>query len=121
MEQTHVASIFRFSVWLTALAVAGSAFFWDLEVFLGTLFGGTLATANLYVLWRIVQAGARATTRRQGVLTALFFVKFAAMIGLVFVAVVYAPINLVAFLIGISVALVALVGVSLRAMTRANA
>jgi hypothetical protein len=54
-------------------------------------------------------------------LSALFFVKFTAMIGLVFVAVVYAPINMVAFLIGISVAFVALVGVSLRAMIRASA
>ena len=121
MEQTHVATIFRTSVWLTALAVAGSAFFWDLEIFLGTLLGGTLATGNLYVLWRIVLAGTRASTRRQGLLTALFFVKFAAMIGLVFVAVVYAPSDMVAFLIGISVAFVALVAVSLRAMIRASA
>ncbi len=121
MEQAHVAAIFRTSLWLTAAAVAGSAFFWDVSIFLGVLTGGTLAAGNLYVLRRIVEAGARASVKRQGLLSALFFVKFATMIALVYVVVVYAPIDMAAFLVGISVAFVALVAGSLRAMIRASA
>lgn len=121
MESSHIASIFRTSLWLTAATAAGSALFWDLEILLGAVAGGALATGNLWALRRIVETGARASTRRQGLLTALFFLKFAALIALVYVAVVYAPIDMVAFLAGISVAFVALVGESLRAMVRASA
>jgi hypothetical protein len=121
MEQAHIAKIFRRTLWLTAAAVAGSAFFWDLEIFLGVLVGGALAAGNFWVLRRIVEAGAKATAKRQGLLTAFFFVKFAAMIALVYVAVVYAPLNMVAFLVGLSVAFVALVAESLRVMIGAGA
>jgi len=121
MEQAHVAAIFRRTLWLTVLAVAASVFFWDLGVFLGVLLGGAIAVANLWVLRRIVDAGARASTRRQGLLTALFFVKFGAMIGLVYVAVVHAPMSVGAFLVGISVAFAGVVVESVRAMIRARA
>ena len=85
------------------------------------LLGGGLATLNFYVLRRIVDSGAKASTKRQGLLTALFFVKFAALIGIVYVAVVHAPINMVAFLIGISVAFAALIFESLRTLIRQSA
>jgi hypothetical protein len=118
MEQAKVAAIFRTTLWLSAIAIAASAFFWDLEIFLGMLFGGGLAAANFYVLRFIVDSGARATVKRQGLLTALFFVKFAAMIALVYVAVVHVPLNVIAFVVGISVAFVAIVFEALRAMFR---
>jgi hypothetical protein len=121
MEQAQVAAIFRSTLWLSALAVAVSAFWWDLPIFLGMLIGGGLAAANFWVLRRIVDSGARASTKRQGLLTALFFVKFAAMVGAVYLAVAYAPMNMVAFIVGISVAFVAVVFVSLRTMIRQSA
>ena len=82
METAHFAAIFRRTLWLSAAAIAASAFFWDVAIFLGVLLGAGLATANFYVLRRIVEAGSQASTRRQGLLSALFFVKFAALIGL---------------------------------------
>ena len=111
MEAGQVGKIFRRALWLTALVVAGSAFFWDLPIFLGALAGGGLGLANLYTLRRIVEAGAAANTRRQALLTMLFMGKFGAMIVLVYFAVVHggAHLDMASFLIGISAALVGLV------------
>lgn len=114
MEVGHVARIFRRSVWLTAIAVLGSIFFLDLGIFFGTAVGGALSVGNLWMLRRIVEVGAVADTRRQGLLTFLFLLKFAAMIALVYVAVVHAPIDMVAFLVGISAAFLAILTESLR-------
>jgi ATP synthase I chain len=114
METGHVAHIFRTTVWLSAIVVLGSVFFWDLAIFLGALVGGGLAVSNFWILRRIVEAGARADSRRQGVLSLLFLVKFAAMIAVVYVAVVHAPIDMIAFLVGISAAVAAALWESLR-------
>lgn len=114
MEVGHIDKIFRRSLWLTAIVIVGSLFFWDLDVFLGALAGGALSAGNLWMLRRIVTAGATADTRRQGALTVLFLLKFAAMIVLVYFAVVHAPIDMVAFLVGVSASFLAILTESLR-------
>ena len=114
METGHVAQIFRRTLWLSAIVVLGSVFFLDVAVFVGALLGSGLAVANFWLLRRIVEAGARADSRRQGFLSLLFLVNFAAMVGVVYVAVVHAPIDMIAFLVGISSAVAAALFESLR-------
>jgi len=116
MEARTVAKIFSRALWLTALVVVGSAFFWDLPIFLGALVGGGLALANLYSLRRIVEAGQAANTRRQAFLTVMFMAKFGAMIVCVYFAVVHGAdyIDMASFLVGITAALAGLIVESVR-------
>jgi hypothetical protein len=114
MDAASFAKIFRRTVWLTLAVVAGSAFFWDLYVFLGAVAGGALAAGNIFLLKRILEVGARADTPKQGWLTALFFFKFAALIALVYVLVVHTHIDVVAFAVGLSASIVALFAETLR-------
>ncbi len=82
------------------LLSAGASFFWDLHILLGAVIGATLAFGNWigfrYLMQRLLSGKNRV---RFAVLLAG---KSFAILGIVSLLVLYAPLNMIAFVIGLS-------------------
>ncbi len=107
MQAVH--RIERLSLLLVALATLLSLLFQDRAISLGVGIGGALAALNFYSLRRIMLAILQGTKpRKQAFMAILLTFKFAAIAASIYLILRYIPINAVAFLVGISVVVLAI-------------
>jgi hypothetical protein len=102
---------------LSALAVALWAVLGSPDGLLGVAAGVVLGTANLVALAWLARAAFTAP-RHRWVHLVLLGLKFAVLIGAVWIAVRYLPMDLAAFVAGLSAPLVAMVGTAVWAALR---
>lgn len=93
-------------VLLAVVILAALAF--GLSACLGVLVGGAVGLANFYGLARIVSAIQTSRRHRAGWLGVLLATKFVALAMVIWVAVVYMGLSVPAFLVGVSICVVAI-------------
>jgi len=117
----HVQRIERIALLLVGLATVASLVFWDGRIVLGVGVGGALAALNFHALRRIMAAifNAEGTSGQKQAFTAvLLLFKFGALALTVFLVVKFAPVDAVAFMVGISVVVLSIFIEGFRIMLR---
>lgn len=116
MELKYLRAIEKLNLVVGALLVAGSLLFRRGDVILGTALGAGLSALNFHAIRRVVAAVlASRSPRKQGLLMATLLVKMAVLIALVWVVIRYAPVSVLAFIVGLSTFLVSVLLLGLRA------
>jgi len=103
----RIKRIEKIGLVLTVLAGIVSAFLTP-SMTAGLLLGGALMVANLYILGKIVERALMPEATVSAVLVAAFFLKFAALFGLVAVLFIFFKVSPIAFAIGTSTLIVAI-------------
>ena len=101
-----------FLLWLAA-SLAALPF--GRRAWYGVLIGGALGLANFYALVRVIRTMLSASGRRAALLGVLLATKFVVLAAFLFASLRYAGASPLALFIGLSVVVVAMLGVSLRA------
>ncbi len=112
----------RIALILVVSATLASLASWDRAVFLGVTLGGVLAVANFYSLRRILQglfnSNGNTSSQRQAVLSVLLTVKFGFLAACIFMVVHYLPVAPLAFLVGMSTVVLAILFEGVRVVLR---
>lgn len=112
MDTKHLVSIEKWTLALSAAAVAFALFAIGGKMALGVTLGAALMCLNA---WALRLLGERAKGfAKPGAAVLLFNVKMAVLIGLCFLVVHYLPVNPVGFLFGLSVFPLAIVATAIR-------
>lgn len=101
----------RIAIVFVAVATLLSLLFWPRAVFLGVATGGGLAAVNFYALRRILQGILQASGRnpaKQVMLAVLLTLKFGVLAACLFLIVKYVAVDPVAFMVGISLVVLAI-------------
>ena len=115
LESTRLRAIERLNLVIAVAICLGSLLFWRRGVAYGAFLGAGLAVLNFWAIRRVSEAGLRTKSERKRlVLISFLIVKMAAMMGLVYVIIRYAPINILAFIVGLSTFFVSIMIVSFR-------
>ena len=115
MESSHLRAIERYNLVIAAAVCLGSLLFWRRSIAYGAFLGAGLAVLNFWAIRRVSEAGLKTKSeRKRFVLISLLIAKMGAMMGLVYVIIRYAPINVLAFIVGLSAFLVSIMIVSFR-------
>ncbi len=115
METSRLRAIERLNLVIAVAICLGSLFFWRLGIALGAFLGAGLAVLNFWAIRRTSEAGLKTKSERKKlVLISLLIAKMGAMMGLVYLIIRYAPINVLAFIVGLSTFLVSIMIVSFR-------
>ena len=115
MESTRLRAIERINLVIATAICLGSLLFWRRAVAYGAFLGAGLAVLNFWSIRRVSEAGLRTKSERKRlVLISFLMAKRAAMMALVYVIVRYAPVNILAFIVGLSTFLVSIMIVSFR-------
>jgi len=75
---------------------------------IGLLLGGAIMVANLYILGKIVERALMPEGKVPAVLVAAFFLKFAALFGLVALLFIFLKVSPIAFAVGTSTLILAI-------------
>ncbi len=114
-DERLLERIERVNYLLWALAVIGGWLLGSLPVAGGILLGGAIMTASFQTMkWQIRRAFKRAETPSKRALFLRYYVRFFATAFLVLLVVYYRWVDLVAFLIGLSVVMLAIVWVGMQ-------
>ena len=115
MESTRLRAIERLNLVIAAAICLGSLFFWRRGVAYGAFLGAGLAVLNFWAIRRVSEAGLKTKSERKRlVLISFLIAKMAAMMGLVYVIIRWAPINILAFVVGLSTFFLSIMIVSFR-------
>ena len=117
----HVKRIERIALLLVGLATLASLVFWDERIVLGVGLGGVLAAVNFHALRRIMAAIFQAEGNRpqkQALTGVLLTFKFGVLAACIFLVVKFAPVNAVAFMVGISVVVLSIFVEGFRILLR---
>ena len=115
METTRLRAIERLNLVIAAAICLGSVIFWRPGIILGACLGAGLAVLNFWAIRRTSEAGLKTKSERKKlVLISLLIAKMGALMGLVYLIIRYAPINVLAFVVGLSTFLVSIMIVSFR-------
>jgi Na+(H+)/acetate symporter ActP len=120
VDTSRLRAIERLNLVIAAAICLGSLIFWRRGVTFGALLGAALAVLNFWAIRRTSEAGLKTKSERKKlVLISLLIAKMGAVMGLVYVIIRYAPINVLAFIVGFSTFLVSIMIVSFRGMGHA--
>ena len=120
LESSRLRAIERLNLVIATAICLGSLLFWRRAVAYGAFLGAGLAVLNFWAIRRVSEAGLRTKSERKRlVLISFLIAKMAAMMGLVFVIIRYAPVNILAFIVGLSTFLVSIMIVSFRGVGHA--
>ena len=115
MESKHLRAIERFNLVIAVAICLGSLLFWQRGIALGAFLGAGLAVVNFWAIRRVSEAGLKTKSERKRlVLISFLLAKMGALIALVYLAIRYLPINVLAFIVGLSTFLVSIMIVSFR-------
>ena len=115
MESKHLRAVERFNLVIAGVVCLGSLVFWQRAIALGAFLGAGLAVVNFWAIRRVSEAGLKTKSERKRlVLISFLLAKMGALIALVYLAVRFLPINVVAFMVGLSTFLVSIMIVSFR-------
>ena len=115
MELKHLRAIERFNLVIAAVICLGSLLFWRRGIALGAFLGAGLAVVNFWAIRKVSEAGLKTRSERKRLVLISFLVaKMGALMALVYLAIRYLPINVLAFIVGLSTFLVSIMIVSFR-------
>jgi len=115
LELKHLRAIERFNLLVAVVICLGSLLFWQRGIALGAFLGAGLAVVNFWAIRRVSEAGLKTKSERKRlVLISFLLAKMGALIALVYLAIRYLPINVLAFIVGLSTFLVSIMIVSFR-------
>jgi len=115
VEVSHLRTIERLNLVVAAAICLGSLLFWRRGIAYGAFLGAGLEVLNFSAIRRVSEAGLNTKSQRKRfVLISLLIAKMGAMMGLVYVIIRYAPVNILAFVVGLSTFLVSIMIVSFR-------
>ena len=115
MESSHLRAIERYNLVIAAAVCLGSLLFWRRNIAYGAFLGAGLAVLNFWAIRRVSEAGLKTKSQRKRfVLISLLIAKMGAMMGVVFLIIRYLPINVLAFVVGLSTFFVSIMIVSFR-------
>ncbi len=115
METSRLRAIERLNLVIAAAICLGSLISWQRGIVFGAFLGAGLAVLNFWAIRRTSEAGLKTKSERKKlVLISLLIAKMGAMMGAVYLIIRYAPINVLAFIIGLSTFLVSIMIVSFR-------
>ena len=100
---SRLRTVERWTALLAALVLAASWLAAPLRIKLGVSVGAGLMVLNAWVLARIGERLTRGGKARPGLLMLLFNLKMGALIGLIYAAMRYLPIDSIGLLIGVSI------------------
>ncbi len=103
MDKKTLTAIERWNLIIGIAMIVASVAFWRADVVIGMATGVALGTANfLAIRWVVSKFMTAKESAKAGLMVALIF-KMAAMMVAVFLVMKFLPMNMFAFLIGISV------------------
>jgi Na+(H+)/acetate symporter ActP len=111
----QLRAIEQYNLVLAAVICLASLIFWQRGIALGAFLGAGLAVVNFWAIRRVSEAGLKTKSERKRlVLISFLLAKMGALIALVYLAIRYLPINVLAFLVGLSTFLISIMIVSFR-------
>lgn len=115
MESTRLRAIERLNLVIAVAICLGSLVFWRRGVTYGAFLGAGLAVLNFWAIRRTSEAGLKTRSERKKlVLISLLIAKMGAMMGVVYLVIRYLPIDVLAFIVGLSTLFVSIMIVSFR-------
>jgi hypothetical protein len=115
VETSQLRAIERFNLVIAAAICLGSLLFWQRGIAYGAFLGAGLAVVNFWALRRVSEAGLKTKSERKRlVLISLLIAKMGALMGVIYLIVRYLPINVLAFVVGLSTFLLSIMIVSFR-------
>jgi hypothetical protein len=115
VETSRLRAIERLNLVIAAAICLASLIFWRRGIAIGAFLGAGLAVLNFWAIRRTSEAGLNTKSERKKlVLISLLIAKMGAMMGVVYLIIRYAPVNVLAFIIGLSTFLVSIMIVSFR-------
>ena len=115
MESGQLRAIERLNLVIAAAICLASLLFWRRAIAYGAFLGAGLAVLNFWAIRRVSEAGLKTKSeRKRFVLISFLIAKMAAMMGVVFLIIRYLPINVLAFVVGLSTFFVSIMIVSFR-------
>jgi hypothetical protein len=115
VESGQLRAIERLNLVIAAAICLGSLLFWRRGIAYGAFLGASLAVLNFWAIRRVSEAGLTTKSQRKRfVLISLLIAKMGAMMGVVFLIIRYLPINVLAFVVGLSTFLLSIMIVSFR-------
>jgi hypothetical protein len=115
VEIRQLRAIERFNLVIAAAICLLSLLFWQRSIAFGAFLGAGLAVLNFWGIRRVSEAGLKTKSQRKRlVLISLLIGKMGALMGVVYLIIRYLPINVLAFVVGISTFLLSIMIVSFR-------
>jgi hypothetical protein len=115
VEISHLRAIERYNLVIAAAICLGSLLFWQRGIAYGAFLGAGLAVVNFWALRRVSEAGLKTKSERKRlVLISLLIAKMGALMGVIYLIIRYLPINVLAFVVGLSTFLLSIMIVSFR-------
>jgi hypothetical protein len=115
VETGYLRAVERLNLVIAAAICLGSLIFWRRGITYGAFLGAGLAVLNFWAIRRTSEAGLQTKSERKKlVLISLLIAKMGALMGVVYLIIRYLPINVLAFIVGLSTFLVSIMIVSFR-------
>ena len=115
MEISQLRAVERFNLVIAAAICLGSLLFWQRGIALGAFLGAGLAVLNFWSIRRVSEAGLKTKSERKRlVLISLLIAKMGALMGVIYLIIRHLPINVLAFVVGLSTFLLSIMIVSFR-------
>ena len=115
MEISQLRAVERFNLVIAAAIGLGSLLFWQRGIAYGACLGAGLAVVNFWAIRRVSEAGLKTKSERKRlVLISFLIAKMGLLMGLIYLIIRYLPINVLAFIVGLSTFLLSIMIVSFR-------
>lgn len=114
MNQKALGSMHRWNLGLAGIFIAVAALAFDRAALIGVAVGALLACANFWGIHQLVRISMAAQGRGRAALQLLIVLKMGALIFLVFLALRYLDMSLIAFAAGLSIFLISITIESVR-------
>jgi hypothetical protein len=115
VEIGRLRAIERLNLVIAAAIGLGSLLFWQRGVAYGACLGAGLAVVNFWAIRRVSEAGLKTKSERKRLVLISFLVaKMGLLMALIYVIVRFLPINVLAFVVGLSTFLLSIMIVSFR-------
>jgi hypothetical protein len=115
VEISHLRAIERYNLVIAAAICLGSLLFWQRGIAYGAFLGAGLAVLNFWAIRRVSEAGLKTKSERKRlVLISFLIAKMGLLMGVIYLIIRYLPINVLAFIVGLSTFLLSIMIVSFR-------
>lgn len=108
MNPKQLAKVERLNVVLTVLASLAGFLWMSVPVALGLTVGGFISCANFYAIHKLVDRSINSKKKSSNVARVLLGVKMVLLMGVIFAAIRYLPLNAIALTAGFSIFLISI-------------
>jgi len=103
------SSIEKKAVFILFFLSLGSIYYQSMKVFLGVIFGGCLSLINIKAIGRMLENVFQQETPSKSIVVWQYFIKMIVLLGIIYLLITYKLVNIIAFVVGFSVFLVAII------------